>query len=375
MDISRPRDMDMLLSCSSLHLCPELENPHKIIIPMGAAACHVLDSGIQLDLHHGIPRETAWGTVFPMWHPAGGIHEPKKMLHIRNDWVRLGKYLKGKLKIPEDHLLPEYHEVGAEELLSEYIECNALHYSLPLALDTEITRFRDPYVLTYSRHPGTAYLIRADNTDALEIFQAMLDQQTGPILWHNYLGVDEKACRDMGLRMPWHLIVDTMVRAFHLGNLPQGLKALAYRLLGMTMTDFDDVVLPHSTPLALEYLRAAQSIDWPRPQEQALRDDKTGEWKMYKPQSMNTKIKRFFTDLSKNPAKSPFEMWDKKWTDSRAMIEAELGPWPGKDIQHVPWSEMVHYACRDADALIRVWPVLEHMTRNVRHKVQEHWGD
>ena len=64
---------------------------------MGVLACYAIDPDINLELQHGIPVETAWGTVYPMWHPSAGLHEPKKMLAIRNDWVRLGKYLKGKL--------------------------------------------------------------------------------------------------------------------------------------------------------------------------------------------------------------------------------------------------------------------------------------
>lgn len=179
----------------------------------------------------------------------------------------------------------------------------------------------------------------------------------------------------MGIHLPYRYVVDTMARVFHLGNLPQGLKALAYRELGMTMQDFDDVVTPHSSLNVLHYYHIASTMKWDRPEEELVQDDKTGLWKLYKPQSMNTKLKRFFTDYSKNPAKDIFEMWTKNWVAQQSMIEAECGEWPGKCISHVPFEQTLHYACRDADALLRLWPVLKAMSRQVRHYSQEQWRE
>lgn len=373
LDMNRQKDVDLLLSCADHHLYPEIASiSPTILVPMGAFACYALDPGINLELQHGIPLETSWGTVFPMYHPAGGIHEPKKMLLIRNDFIRLGKYLKGKLRLPVDeHPAPDYQYVNADQLLDEYINCN--DYTGALSCDTEVTRHKEPFCLTFTTAPGMGSLIKADDKDALGIFQSMLDRWTGPILFHNWL-FDGDVVRAMGLRFPEHLIVDTMVRCFHLGNLPQGLKALAYRLLGMKMQDFMDLVRPYSTPIALEYLRSAQQHEWPKPDEQLVRDE-SGKWKLYKPQSMSTKLKRFFTDYSKNPSKDVFSMWSDNWEDSHQLIESVMGPWPGLDIRHVPFDKVIHYACRDVDALIRLWPVLEHMRHQVRRKPQEHWGE
>lgn len=244
--------------------------------------------------------------------------------------------------------------------------------SLPLACDTEVTRHMEPYCLTFSCQPGTGWLIMADNQEALDWFQDTLDKHKGCILFHNWM-FDQKVVAAMGLRFPRHLIVDTMTRAFHLGNLPQGLKALAYRELGMKMEDFDDLVTPYSVPLCLDYLRKARETAWPRPEESLVRD-KSGKWKLYKPQGMATKLKRFFTDYNANPAKDIFGAWD-NWEDSHAMIEAELGAWPGKDIRYAPFDKVLHYACRDADATLRLWQRQQQMTRQVRKTTQERWGD
>jgi len=373
LDISRDKDRELLESCSAEPggILAELEKARpRLIVPMGVLACYALDPDINLELQHGIPLETSWGTVFPMYHPAGGLHEPKKMLMIRNDWVRLGKYLKGKLKLSVDpYPDTDYREALPDELL-EFPACN--DYTFPLACDTESNRKREPFCLSYSFCPGTGRLIRAEDTETLSMFQAMLDHWEGPILFHNWM-YDSHVVERMGLRFPHKRIVDTMVRAYHLGNLAQGLKALAYRLLGMRMSDFDDVVTPYSTPLCLSYLREAVNHEWPKPDEQTVRDPQ-GQWKLYKPQSMGTKLKRFLTDYSKHPDKDVFQAWD-NWEDDHAQIEMVCGEWPGKSIEHVPMDKTIHYACRDADATLRLWPVLQGMTRQVRRKLSEHWED
>lgn len=228
----------------------------------------------------------------------------------------------------------------------------------------------EPFCLTFSSQPGTGWLIKAEDHLGLGWFQSVLYRHTGPILFHNWL-FDQKVVSDMGLRFPQHLIVDTMSRSFHLGNLPQGLKALAYRELGMTMEDFDDLVTPYAVPLCLDYLRKAGDIKWPRPEE-SLNRDKDGRWVLYKPQSINTKLKRFFTDLRNNPAKDIFGSWD-NWEDEHSMIEEKLGPWPGKCITYVPFEKVIRYACRDADACLRLYYVLESMRRKVRKTTQERW--
>lgn len=177
----------------------------------------------------------------------------------------------------------------------------------------------------------------------------------------------------MGLQLPERRIVDTMARVFHLGNLPQGLKALAFRELGMVMEDFEDVVSPYSTEQCLLYLRAAQTYEWPKPEEETVIDETTGLWKLYKPQGMGTKLKRFFTDYSKSPDKDVFKAWD-NWNTSHALIEGTMGKeFPGLDIRHVPFQQMLHYACRDSDATLRLYYVLEAMRRRVRRFSQELW--
>ena len=372
LDPKRDADLALLASCAEHHLYPALERDKpKIIIPMGAFACRAIDPAIDLELQHGMPVKTAWGTAFPMYHPAGGLHEPKKMLLVRTDWIRLRKLLVGRLRLPVD---PHAGQEQYEEISS----CNHLHSilkgntALVMGCDTENKKGGTPFCLTFSIQAGTGFLIRAQRSDLLGCYQEYLDQWRAPILWHNWLW-DGAIVKAMGLQFPRHWIKDTMVSIFHLGSLPQGLKALAYRELGMRMQDFDDLVTPHSTPLALEYLSNALTEDWPKPDPELYRDPQ-GQWKKKQPQGLGTKLKRFFSDCKKHPDKSPFEAWS-NWETCWEMVERECGEWPGKCISHVPFEKALFYACRDADALIRLWPLIKHMQRQVRKLPQEKWSE
>lgn len=143
----------------------------------------------------------------------------------------------------------------------------------------------------------------------------------------------------------------------------------------MDMQDFEDVVKPYSTQEVLRYYRLAYAETWEKPEPQTVRDE-AGRWTLYKPQSMSTKLKRFFTDYQKSPeTKDIFKMWTENWTESQTMLEERLGPWPGMDIRHVPFEEVLPYACRDADALGRLWPVLQRMARLTRRYPQEQWRE
>lgn len=368
LDPNRPADQRLLESCCNSHLYNELvELEPRLIVPMGAFACRAVDPDIQLDLHHGRPYMTRWGIMaFPMFHPALGMHSPKQMLHIRTGWIRLKEYLAGTLVVPEDdYPEPDYAEV------TDVDEIHALDVTQPMACDTESSPTTGPYFLTYSTAPGTGRLIRTARTDLLDAFQAVLDRWRSIVLFHFWL-YDAKIVAGMGLRFPARSIRDTGVLAYHLGNLPQGLKALALRELGMVMQDFEDLVKPYSIPRVLDYYRRAQAVTWPKPDQEMERDSKTGLWKVKSPQGMNTKLKRFFTDLSRNPSKDVFDMWG-NWDASHDMIEAELGPWPGMDIAHVDFDAALHYACRDADATLRLWPIFKAMRQRVRQFPQEHW--
>lgn len=370
LDPDDAKHVALLETCAAENLYPLIEEMQPtLIVPMGNfAARAVFGEPFDLELRHGIPTESPWGPAFPMFHPALGMHEPKKMLYLRTDWDRLRLHLRGTLLVPTDPYegIEDYAEVTSVKEIYE------LDPTLPLGGDTESSRQLGPFCLTYSQYEGTGRLIRADRYDLLAAFQEMVDRWESVILFHNWL-YDWTEVEDMGIRLPVTRVVDTMQIIYHLGNLPQGLKAVAFRELGMRMQDFEDLVKPHSTKRVLAYLESALDQDWPKP-EPMMRIDEAGKWKPYRPQGLGTKFKRFFTDYTKNPNLDVFRRWD-NWADHHESIESVLGPWPGMDIRHAPFEEVVHYACRDADTLVRLWPILKKMQRLTRRFAQERWRE
>lgn len=361
----------LLTSCAQANLYPLIERGRfKALLPMGRFACDAILPNFDLEMGHGIPIETDWGIMaYPQYHPALGIHEPKKMSYIRRDWYRLKLWLRGQLPtMIDEHPDPTYWEVD------NVGEIDALDPTLDMACDTESTRSLGPFCLTGSQAPGTGFLIRASRHDLLAAFQNRLESWEAKLVFHNWL-YDASIVRSMALRFPHQHLVDTMARIYHLGNFPQGLKALAYRQLGMMMEDFEDVVSPYSTMKVLGYYRQATTYEWPKPEPELAIDVKTGLWKRKNPQTMNTRLKRFFTDFGKNEDKDVFKMWDTNWVKDQSMMEEKLGPWPGMCISHVPFDKVLRYACRDADATLRLLHFIKRVEREVRVKSQERWQE
>ncbi len=367
LDTKRKADLALLESCTQKHLYQSITHA-KVLVPMGAFACRAVCPDIDLDLHHGIPTMTRWGIpAFPMIHPARGLHEPKKMLQIRTDWIRLGKYLRGTLTLHTDEF--EGREDYAEATLRDIKE---LDPTLPLAGDTETKRGGDPFCLTYTQEPGAGRLIKAMDARLLQPFQAKIARWEAPILFHNWF-FDWVATEGMGLQFPYRRIVDTQSLVFHLGNLPQGLKDLAFRECGMEMQDFKDLVKPYSTQMILNYFQKAQTLEWERPPATMVIEK--GAWKVYQPQRFSTKLKVFFTNYGKNEDRDVFKAWDKNWVQHHEELTERVGEYPGMCITHVPFEKVLYYACRDVDALIRLSPILMWMRARVRKVAQERWRD
>lgn len=286
------------------------------------------------------------------------------MLDIRTDFYRLGRYLKGTLDVPIDEYAgrEDYEEATRSDI-------NDLDPTIPLAGDTETKRGGSPFCLTYTQEPGKGRLIRTDNLSLIKKFQAKAERWEAPILFHNWF-FDWVATEEMAISFPYRHIVDTQSLVYHLGNLPQGLKDLAFRECGMTMQDFKDLVMPYSAQMIANYFRKAQMLEWERPEPSMIIEK--GKWKSYHPQRFSTKLKVFFTTLDKNPDKDVFKAWS-NWSMHQEELTERVGEYPGMCITHVPFHLVLYYACRDVDALIRLYPIIKAMRRHVRKRIQERW--
>lgn len=172
------------------------------------------------------------------------------------------------------------------------------------------------------------------------------------------------------------------------------------------MTSFDEIVVPHSYELAIEYLSHAASFEWPIPiqtptGEMVTRNCKDcggkgwysiGKGKLRKVyececvggtvqvpamtrnQSLNQAINRVFTDLKNGDVK----VWDrwKSWTDKEHLAPAvkelirTLGAIPTPSIDYVPEDKAMVYACGDALVTRIIGPKVEKRVAQIRRSVR-----
>lgn len=366
--------------CSEFHLPQELRHCQpEVIVLMGGVACSLADTHIDLDTDHGLPQRNSllgglWeGTVFPTFHPAAGLHEGQMILQLRQDFASLGAHLKGGLVLPHDNhqnpecrLLRGHHEVA--EALARYNQPRDTGWllgepwCLEVAIDTESVSLKGaPWCLSFALDPDHGYVVLADDQEGVAGFARWVKTARPIVLLHHSLH-DIPVLGDMGVEVArWR---DTMVDAYHLADIPQGLKALGWRLLGVRMKSFEDTCLPHSLPVAMEYLATANEIlrssltfqhqlkSGPRKGQQEERvlpgADKlaVGTWR-----KVQKALREDGADL--------WQRW-KGWHDhDRQLLVSLMGkelPFPS--IVHVPLAEAVGYAALDAIVTLRVHHVL-----------------
>jgi hypothetical protein len=132
---------------------------------------------------------------------------------------------------------------------------------LYMGLDTEGTP-HDPWGLTYSLDGIHGYCVRSHQKELLARFAWHIANTSNLILIiHNSLW-DIDVLSAMAIEVPEDRFIDTMLYAFFLQLLPQGLKPLSYRLLGSDMKDYEDVIRPYEVKKVNDYLLQAQSVDW-----------------------------------------------------------------------------------------------------------------
>lgn len=359
-------------SCIEFHLRNEiLRQRPALVVPMGAVACSTVE-GVDLDIQHGIPREVDWfghtATTFPMWHPAAGLHKTDSMVPIRADYIELGRFLRGEYTAPVDEYpCPDYQELETKaDVVRKLDTYNGLDWDCNM--DTETDPIEGFWCLSFSLEPGTGYMIQRQNSGGLRAFAEWVRSRRRKFTFHNH-PFDVPVCAEVDVHIPVKWLDDTMIRAYHLQNQPQGLKALAYRLCGMYMEEFMDVVMPYSVDVMMDYILKIAAVEWPKPEQQVKWEPKTQEFKLYKPQSLTTKLKRMITDYSKKPTHKVFDRWAEWDIEQRLPVMAQFGDIPQPSIKYVPRPKAIYYACRDADATGRVKTQLIKLKRRIRKGV------
>lgn len=292
-----------------------------------------------------------------------------------------------------DYLTSWYHVTGTPRVIGA---------------DTESRPGGQTHCLTFSHTPGTGRLIYTDDLATLSAYRDFILAIDPVQVFHNWL---HDTVPMTALAIPHSNFIDTMVWAYNLclgggadddeesraGRGYLGLKPLSYRLLNMTMTSFKDTVYPYSGLVLGKWLEdlvaltssvplcqcthpttqhkvlesisgktgkvtkrkaGCQSPGCTCTKHKALKLAKTPDDKLYG--LLNRKAGNLLTDIVAGN-KPDLDPWDRisQWNDwDRDQAVTMLGPWPVPSIEHLPESVLVHYACRDADADLRLYHYL-----------------
>jgi uracil-DNA glycosylase family 4 len=394
---------DHLRACAKHHLPAELArtNP-RCVVTVGAMALSLFGEHT-LELEHGLPIDDQYyggwsGTVFPAYHPAAALRDPQRyMTRCIDDFRALGRWRKGELERPEDQWPePDYRELHSPPELEAALAAPPGPSGNAVAVDTE-TDLGRPWCMTFSRAPGTGYMIHAGNRALLMEFARWAERNRPLFLVHNWL-FDAPVLRALGIE--GFEFTDTMQQAYTLGT-DQALKTLAYRLCGMRMQDYDDLVAPHARAAAVDYLRTAaatvieehvSTLPWKVAKRSCSGGRKYGGKHLSCPvwfdspeepeaciacgrvlkaprmerdkggrQYVWDRARRILIDAEERNA-DPMARWALIPAEERAPMEAIIGGMPRPSIAQVPREDAVRYAARDADATIRIKPELDAMS-------------
>jgi uracil-DNA glycosylase family 4 len=306
-----------------------------IIITLGRFATRwFLGEEADSEVLHGIPQEWDGHVLIPAYHPAAGLHNTSMMTRIFEDFTNIGKVVRGeRVKVDDEYPDPTY-----EHWTKVRREGNIW------GVDTESDGSK-PWSIQFSTQPGTGYFIPADKEGGVLWLKERLENPANLTVFH-FSQHDLPILRNLGIRPA--RFTDTFLMANLLQNVPRGLKALAYRLCGMDMLDYSDMIYPYTQSKVRSYLEEAVQYQWPTPDPEQKRE-KDGSWRIVQPQDMTRKIKSILK-------KEGVDLWD--WwrkTGGTEVVEEALGGLGPATIADVPFSVAMRYASRDPDATLRVF--------------------
>lgn len=262
-DGNRTPSRKEVLGCASHHLPSLLKQVQpEIIVLMGGSAAFLLDEPKKLDLYHGRPVYGSilggvWeGWIWLSYHPSLGMHKTSAMTQLLEDFKNLGLWLKGEWSPPVAPVVTtEYHWVRSVQDMSDYL-FKATWEAPEIAMDTE-SHGRQRWSTQISCAPGTGVMWRPGDRAVDREFAEFVRTWQGTWIFHHAAHDLDELERD-GIYIPrWR---DTMQEAYHQCSVPQGLKPLAFQLLGVTMRSWEDVVFPASLDALCSWLSDAVSL-------------------------------------------------------------------------------------------------------------------
>jgi len=324
----------------------------KLIVAVGRFATRHFLPDANMEMVHGIPFQMEGFVLIPTYHVAAGLHDPNRMMAIHADfqavrdviaWERPPRHLEDPLKGQEVY---------------EYITTNGLKYLINtrerdiISIDTEWGE-DEPLCATISFFPGQGFRIDLEDEATLAVLNNFVADPSITTVLHNAL-YDLPVLKLMGVNPA--KVADTMEMAYLLQGEPQGLKPLAYRHFGMEMFSYKEVVREATRLKALRYLASAVEYSWP--DSEPVLEWPKGKPHIRQPQNVGKKIARILLDSTLGDA-DPYDRWQKiKEGEGREFVEKCLGRMAIGNLSDIDPQQATYYACRDADATIRLYDIL-----------------
>jgi DNA polymerase-1 len=191
----------------------------------------------------------------------------------------------------------------------------------------------------------------ADQKHALAALNTVLNYENTITVVHNAL-YDLPVLAAMGIRP--RKVACSMVMAYLLQDEPQGLKPLAFRHCGMEMDSYSDMVGGATREKAIAYLEKVMEQEWPDPEP--VLEWKKGEPHVRQPQNIRRKVQRVLSSIESGKDIEPYSSWNKM--SDTDQVESVLGVLKEADLSDISNNKAIHYSARDADATIRIYPIL-----------------
>ncbi len=368
-----PHDRDPKLNeiaaCSSI-LKQELSviNP-RIIATLGRYSTQwFLGKDVSLERCHGMPVESNGRIVVPMYHPAAGLHNTSLMTQIMYDFEVLGRVVRGQQEVMATC---DAHDRAEYRLAKEAAEVEDYLFSASkVAIDTESVKSAtpdgrwwgetEPWCVSLSVMPGTALVVMARDMDMIRTVGSGLSDGYTTTIIHNAM-YDLPILEQMGIRVG--NMYDTMVMAYLTQSLPQGLKDLAYRLCGMEMNSYEEMVADAGSINAIKYLQEVADVNWPDNEPELIWAK--GVPHVKKGWALQKRVAKMLRDYERDGTVDLRDRWHNIEPQLRRQAEDRFGWMPIGDLGEVELEKAVQYTGRDADATLRCWPKVMEVVRGM----------
>lgn len=324
-----------------------------VICTLGSTALKAITGipDIDLETHNAIPMHFDGFVLLPMYNPAAGIRDNNLMTPLMESFNVLNDVLRGKAHIREDFRKRKPYKGGNYDVIGKGE--TRLQLESPLFVDTEWSR-EGIWCVTYSTHAGWARMIKADNAKSLETLAEFVRKSGVITVLQNAL-YDIPVLKSTGI-VPQETY-DTMVMAYLLQDVPQGLKPLGYRIADVIMRSYNEVISSASNIKYLKYIDTVAKGDWEDPDP--VIDWKKGKPHVRQPQNVSRRAKAILKAFEKDRSLDMFKRWSKvQPEEGRSEVEDKQGKIYGADLSDVPFDEALQYACMDADVTGMVYDPL-----------------